>query len=158
MIESEQELLEYIELCLNEKSDTCILKLIDIIKTTDNIKTINTIALAFREIKDPILLPVLIDTLKRPETKNRRARITYACESFDCTAYLPFFIELALFDSGQTSLYAMDLIGKMAGPFPRHQVQEAMDKVNNFIKLKRDPERNQYLRKVLKFLKTVPIT
>jgi len=85
------------------------------------------------DLKDPKVLPVLINEIQNPENKEYQRILVSACweSSINCSAYLPFFIDLAIISDYLICLECLTVIENMEGPFELKELNEAIEKVKN---------------------------
>ena len=89
------------------------------------------IAEAFGAAQDPRVVPVLIRAAKQPENSEYNAPYFWACEHYDCSAYLPFFVRFLLQsqDPGEAMVACAAVIEAMKGPFAPPLVKRAITKL-----------------------------
>ena len=72
----------------------------------------DTIAAKFRESKNPLCLPYLIDGIKRNLNSRHVGQLISACEVFDCRDYLQVFVDVVILKSDSSILDAAFVIGE----------------------------------------------
>ncbi|OUJ70010.1 hypothetical protein [Hymenobacter crusticola] len=89
------------------------------------------IAEAFGAAQDPRVVPVLIRAAKLPLNQDYNATYFWACEHYDCSAYLPFFVQFLLQsqDAGEAMMACVAVIEAMKGPFTSPLVKRAITKL-----------------------------
>lgn len=85
------------------------------------------------DLKDAKVLPTLINEIQNPENKEYQRVLVSACweSSMNCSAYLPFFIDLAIISDYMVCLECFTVIENMEGPFELQEINEAIEKVKN---------------------------
>ena len=70
----------------------------------------NTIAAKFRENKNPLCLPYLVEGIKRNLNTKYVAQLVSACEAFNCGDYLHLFVDIIILKSDITLYHALTVI------------------------------------------------
>ncbi|OUJ68304.1 hypothetical protein [Hymenobacter crusticola] len=94
-------------------------------------QTKHYIAEAFALAQDPRAVPVLIRAAKQPENSADNAPYFWACEHYDCSAYLSFFVQFLLQcqDPGEAMLACVAVIEAMPGPFAPPVIKRAITRL-----------------------------
>ncbi len=85
------------------------------------------------DLKDPKVLPTLISEIQNPDNKEFQRILVSACweSSINCSAYLPFFVDLAIISDYMVCLECLTVIENMVGPFDLQELNDAIEKVKN---------------------------
>ncbi|MFD4707950.1 HEAT repeat domain-containing protein [Gottfriedia sp. NPDC058432] len=84
-VESAERILEEIG---ETKQENCIPLLIEYLKSTDNHRIRNSIAIALSDIGSKKAIEPLIEMINDPKTLGNRGSLFYALKAFDCSAHL----------------------------------------------------------------------
>lgn len=85
------------------------------------------------DLKDAKVLPTLIREIQNPDNKEYQRILVSACweSSMNCSAYLPFFVDLAIISDYMVCLECLTVIENMEGPFELQEINNAIEKVKN---------------------------
>lgn len=85
------------------------------------------------DLKDAKALPILISEIQNPDNKEYQRILVSACweSSINCSAYLPFFIDLAIISDYMICLECLTVIENMQGTFDPIELNKAIEKVKN---------------------------
>lgn len=136
-----------------EVRETDINQLLIVLSQSSNLLVTNMIAFRLKQFKDSRILEVLIEVISRPENLNKRAKLIYCCDEYDCTKYFKLFMQLVLEEDGESCINSIDIISEMKGPFSNGQLSNAVDKIEAYIDINKNNDKIPYLRKLKKHLK-----
>lgn len=87
------------------------------------------------DLKDPKVLPTLISEIQNPDNKEFQRILVSACweSSINCSAYLPFFVDLAIISDYMICLECLTVIENMEGPFDTNELNIAIEKIKNAV-------------------------
>jgi hypothetical protein len=125
--------------------------LLNLLKSTNSYKIKHQIALILYDTKDPRCVPFLIDEIQSSFNIGHVGTLIYACEAFDCSEYLPLFVDIVSKDHGEAGWSASSVIRNMKGPFNKAQYDECID----ILKRKSehmDPPKNEFIIITLEYL------
>jgi hypothetical protein len=91
--------------------------LIVVLLHSNNMLVCNMIAHRLKDFKDNRILNTFIMVISRPDNFNKRAKIIYCCNGFDCTRYFDLFIQIVVEEHGESCINAMDVISDLKGRF-----------------------------------------
>lgn len=128
-------------------------ELLSVLLKTNNLLVANMIAFRLKKIKDSKILSALITVIERPGSLNKRAKLIYCCDEYDCTKYFELFMQIVFEESGESCINAIDIISEMKGPFLSRQLSDAVDKINSYIDSNKNDDKTPYLKKLKKHLK-----
>jgi hypothetical protein len=85
------------------------------------------------DLKNPRVLPTIIAAIQNPENIEYQRILVSACweSSINCSAYLPFFVDLAIISDYIVCLECLTVIENMEGPFDKKELEQAIEKVKN---------------------------
>lgn len=85
------------------------------------------------DLKDAKVLPALIREIQNPDNKEYQRILVSACweSSINCSAYLPFFVDLAIISDYMVCLECLTVIENMQGPFDLDELNAAIEKIKN---------------------------
>ncbi len=85
------------------------------------------------DLKDAKVLPTLISEIQNPDNKEYQRILVSACweSSMNCSAYLPFFVDLAIISDYMVCLECLTVIENMEGPFDLKELNESIEKIKN---------------------------
>jgi hypothetical protein len=85
------------------------------------------------DLKDAKALPTLIREIQNPDNKDFQRILVAACweSSINCSAFLPFFVDLAIISDYMVCLECLTVIENMDGPFELQEINQAIEKVKN---------------------------
>lgn len=136
-----------------EIKETDIDELLDVLLQSNNLLVANMIAFRLKKIKDSRILAVLIEVIRRPENLNKRAKLIYCCDEYDCTKYFELFVQIVLEEDGESCINSIDIISEMKGPFSNDQLSNAVNKIEAYIDVNKDKDKIPYLKTLKKHLK-----
>ena len=153
-MEGSTSLVTAIILAVEEGSEQGFAWLAQQLQQTTDIAIMVRIALAFRDAGRVEYLPFVVEKLTLPATCGYRAQLVYACDVFDCTAYFPVFVSLALHDTYHTSWYALDVIGQMRlAAIPESDLQQAIRDAEAVMVTQDLGKKSDGVRRLLAFLR-----
>jgi nitrate reductase assembly molybdenum cofactor insertion protein NarJ len=87
------------------------------------------------DLRDAKVLPTLISEIQNPDNKEYQRILVSACweSSMNCSAYLPFFVDLAIISDYMVCLECLTVIENMEGPFELQEINDAIEKVKNAV-------------------------
>jgi hypothetical protein len=127
-------------------------QLLELLKQTSNLLVANNIGFKLKQYKDNRILSAVIEVISRPETINKRGKLIFCCDGYDCTKYFKLFMDIVLEEPGESCTNAIDLIGEMKGPLSNDQLSKAIDRLGNYIDLNENNDNIPYLKKLKKYL------
>src|SRR5690606_18320166 len=150
-IESQEDIKSYIEE-VAKKEDEIIDELLKVFKETTDFWIKNKIAMFLRKYDNDKIPEAFIEEIKKPESKNYDGTIVDCSSYFDCTKHFRFFIDIVLNDNTESYLWAMEVIGRMDGPFKLSELNAAIELLQSAINEKQHPDKIPYYAKLLNFL------
>lgn len=135
-----------------EIEETNVDKLLSLLLNTNNILVANMVAFRLKKFKDSRILDALVKVINRSENFNKRAKLIYSCDEYDCTRYFELFLEIVLEEHGESCINAIDIISQMKGPFLHNQLSNAVNKIENYINLNKNNDNVPYLNKLKEHL------
>lgn len=136
-----------------EVKETDIDELINVLLQTSNLLVANMVAFHLKKFKDSRILSAIIEVISRPETVNKRAKLIYCCDEYDCTKYFELFMQIVLEEGGESCINAIDIISEMKGPLSNDQLSNAINKVETYIDVNKNNDNIPYLKKLKKYFK-----
>lgn len=133
------EVVEAIRQAEQMRDERTIPLLLNIVKETSNHAIRDTAALALREFGDERAVEALVTAIQDERTSNHRSTLVWACEAFDCTGYLPLFVDLVIHDPYGAALEAHGVIVEMQGSHSPELINEMTCK----LKAAMENERNR---------------
>jgi hypothetical protein len=85
-----------------------------ILTTTESTEVRNAVALALSDVKDPLMMDLLIELVKDPRTAGNRGTLLYALGAYDCASILPLLVSFVVEGNFEVSRQALSIISTIA--------------------------------------------
>lgn len=124
----EKELLSIIETIRTSGNLKAIPALIKMMEKVDNEDIQNTIANMLFDIKDPGIIPSIIEAIGNPGLQNFQRILVSSCweSGLDYSKHIGFFAELATKVDYLTTIECLTVIENMEGPFDQKDLEAAI--------------------------------
>lgn len=138
---------------LIDKNEVSLVKELNaLLQNTKNHEIRDSVAKILYCIGHKTSLKAFINAIKSPYSENHRGYLVLCCESFECSAYLLFFIELVLSENYYTTSNAILVIKEMKGPFKEGHYQRAINQLQSFLDDNKGDEREDMVKDLYDFL------
>ena len=119
---------------LSEPDSEDVSNLIVLLDLNPNLEVKHIIAHLLHDIGDPKSVEPLIKEIRKSSNENYRGPFVYACEAFDCSEHLEFFVELVIEDSYEVAMTAVMVIENMQLKFSDKLLRRVISKLDEGIK------------------------